>query len=44
METDTAETNDMGETKNGELQGSSSAPDIENKQEWVLGLLVCEEY
>lgn len=33
VETDTAETNDMGETKNGELQGSSSAPDIENKQE-----------
>ncbi|XP_027049944.1 PH domain-containing protein DDB_G0287875-like isoform X4 [Pocillopora damicornis] len=31
VETDTAETNDMGETKNGELQGSSSAPDIENK-------------
>lgn len=33
VETDTAETNDIGETKNGELQGSSSAPDIENKQE-----------
>ncbi|XP_027049942.1 PH domain-containing protein DDB_G0287875-like isoform X2 [Pocillopora damicornis] len=32
VETDTAETNDMGETKNGELQGSSSAPDIENKR------------